>query len=71
MSDSAELPVLTPEKNARLRALVQKRLSARRAEKAGASLDPAPRYDEVFFQGVAWLNRCSSDDSFEDVRAAR
>jgi hypothetical protein len=71
MSDSAVLPVLTPEKTARLRALVQKHLAARRAARVAVPPDPAPRHDEVFFQGVAWLDCCSYDDSFEDADAAR
>jgi len=70
MSDRLALPVLTQEKAALLRALVEERLAARRAERAAASPDPAPRHDEVFFQEVAWLDRCSYDDSFEDACAA-
>jgi hypothetical protein len=67
MSDNPTLPVITPEKAARLRASVQERLAARRAKQATAPPDPAPRYDDVFFHGVAWLNRLSYDDSFDDV----
>ena len=70
MSDRPASPVLTPEKTARLRASVQERLAARRAERAAAPPAPTPRYDEAFFQGVAWLDRCSYEDSFEDVGAA-
>jgi len=69
MSDNAAFPVLTPEKTALLRALVQERLAARRAMRAAAPPNPPPRYDEVFFQGVAWLDRLSCDDSFEDASA--
>ena len=67
MSNRPAFPVITPEKAAPLRALVQERLAARRAENAAASPDRAPRYDEVFVQGVDWLDRCSYEDSFYDV----
>jgi hypothetical protein len=70
MSHSPILPVLTPEQVARLRALVRERLAARRAEEEAAPPEPAPLYDEVFFQGVAWLDRCSYEDSWEDVAPA-
>jgi hypothetical protein len=70
MSDNPTLPVITPEKAARLHASVQERLAARRAKQAAAPPDPAPRYDAVFFQGTAWLDRLSHDDSFEDVAPA-
>jgi hypothetical protein len=67
MSDNPAFPVLTPERTALLRGLVQERLAARRARRAAALPNPAPRHDEVFFKGVAWLDRLSYDDSFEDA----
>ena len=67
MSDQPAFPVLTAEKASLLRTLVQERLAARRAMRAAAPPNPAPRHDEVFFQGVAWLDRRSYDDSFEDA----
>jgi len=42
-----------------IRAEVQKRLAVRAA--VGAALEPAPRYDEVFAEGVEWLDRLAGD----------
>jgi len=70
LSDQPAFPVLTAEKASLLRALVQEHLAARRAMRAAAPTVPPPRYDEIFFQGVAWLNRRSYDDSFEEAAPA-
>ena len=70
MSQSSTLPVLHPEQVARLRALVRERLAAHRAQEEAATPEPAPRYDQVFLQGLAWLDRLSYEDSWEDVAPA-
>jgi hypothetical protein len=45
---------------------VRERLAALRAWKSTAPPDTAPRYDEVFLAGTAWLERLAFDDSWEE-----
>lgn len=45
-----------PDRNA-LRAEVRRRLDAKRAEDAARQFSgPAPRYDAIYWAGVAWLD---------------
>ena len=45
---------------AEISAEVQKRLAMRLAR--GAQVDPSPRYDDVFREGVDWLDRLAGED---------
>jgi len=51
------------------RASISERLKAKREERAARPVAPPPRYDDVFFDGVAWLDKLAgpppSDDSKE------
>lgn len=48
-----------------LRAKVRARLDAKAQERAARPpLSPAPRYDEVYFRGIEWLDSLSSTDDW-------
>ena len=51
--ESAHTPSTAPAK--RLRDRLAEKLAAKRARR-GSPLHPASRYDEVFWQGVDWLD---------------
>jgi len=40
----------------RVRVEIRRRLNAKLAERRPPALSPPPRYDEVFFEGVKWLD---------------
>lgn len=44
-------------RHGRVREAVQAKLAAARASRRRAAPVPAPRYDEVYAEGTAWLNR--------------
>ncbi|MFW6012486.1 MAG: hypothetical protein ACOC92_02120 [bacterium] len=49
---------LSDERLRAMRQEVRRRLAAKRRRRARlVAPDPPPRYDEVFFQGLAWLDR--------------
>jgi|GEM_PF-3593264 len=54
---AAEACCEMPRDTDALRAEVRRRLAARRRHRTTAPPSPAPRYDEVFLAGTAWLDR--------------
>lgn len=58
ISDKKRRPVeFTPERIAEIRAEVQRRLAAKVEENwRRTPRGPAPRYDDVFWEGLRWLN---------------
>jgi hypothetical protein len=62
-----EFPRLSPERIAALRAKVKEHFRRRAEERAAQAPDPAPRYDDIFWRGTAWLDNLSYTDRWDDV----
>ena len=59
-----DLPRLSPERKAALRAKVKEYL--RRKAEQRVTPEPAPRYDDIFWRGTAWLDQASYTDRWDD-----
>jgi hypothetical protein len=55
-----------PRDREQLRAEIRRRLRLKAQEQAALPPDPAPRYDDVFFRGVAWLDSLSYSDDWKE-----
>jgi hypothetical protein len=45
----------------RLRKVLKQRLAKKRASRSAHPVSPAPRYDEVYFRGLEWLDSLAGE----------
>jgi hypothetical protein len=66
MNDHESHPAKKPDLEA-LRVRIRARLKAKAEERAARPpVSPAPRYDELYFRGTAWLDSLSYTDNWSD-----